>query len=82
MNANFQRMQHRVDNDLQYICASIRYLQTCVDETYNRNVWPVPLSRGHSQPLPTAGLLFDTWVPPPAPSEAPALPEDPDFQED
>jgi len=26
MTANFQGMEHRVDNDLQYICASIRYL--------------------------------------------------------
>jgi len=60
MSANFQKIEKRVDNDLQYICASIRYLQTCVDDTYSRNAWPVPLSRGHSQPLPTAGLLFDT----------------------
>jgi len=37
MSANFQRMEKRVDNDLQYICASIHYLQTCVDETYSRN---------------------------------------------
>ena len=32
-------MEHGVDNDLQYICASIRYLQTCVDDTYSRNAW-------------------------------------------
>jgi len=81
MIVNFQRMEHRVDNDLQYICASICYLQTCVDETYSRNAWPVPLLRGHLQPLPTSGPPFDTWVPPPAPSEAPAPPEDPDIQE-
>ena len=30
---------------------------------------------------PTSGPPFDTWVPPPAPSEAPSPPEDPDFQE-
>jgi len=82
MIANFKRMEHRVDNDLQYICASIRYLQTCVNETYSRNAWPAPLSRGHSQHLPTSGHPFDTWVPPPAPSEALAPPEDPDLQED
>ena len=75
MTANFQRMEHRVDNDLQYICVSIRYLQTCVDEIYSMNAWHVPLSRGHSQPLPTSGLPFETWVPPPALSEAPAPPE-------
>ena len=37
MSAHFQRLEQRVDNDLQYICASIRYLQTCVDDTYSRN---------------------------------------------
>ena len=37
MLANFERIEHRVQNDLQYICSSIRYLQTCVDEIYSRN---------------------------------------------
>jgi len=55
MSANFQRMEHRVDNDMQYTCASIRYLQTCVDDTYSRNAWPVPLSRVHSS-------TFLLWV--------------------
>jgi len=82
ITANFQRMEHRVDNDLQYICASIRYLQTGINETYSRNAWPVPLPRGHSQPLSTLCPPFDSWVPPPAPSKAPAPPEGPDFQED
>ena len=47
MTANFQRMEHRVDNDLRNIRASIHYLQTCVDKTYSRNAWLVPLLRGH-----------------------------------
>ena len=76
MSANFERIEHRVQNDLQYICSSIWYLHTCVDETYSRNAWHAPLSRGHAQPLPTSGSPFDTWVPPPAPSEAPAPPEE------
>jgi len=37
MTAHFQRLKQRVDNDLHHICASIRYLQTCVDDTYSRN---------------------------------------------
>ena len=37
MSANFERIENRVQNDLQYICSSIRYLQTCVDESYSRN---------------------------------------------
>ena len=82
MSSNFERIAHRVQNDLQYICLSIRYLQTCINETYSRNAWPIPLPRGHAQPLPALGPPFDTWVPPPVPSEAPASPEDPDFQED
>ena len=72
-------MEQRMDNDLQYICASIQYLQTCVDDTYGRNAWPAPLLRGHSQPLPTMGPPFDAWVPPPVVSDTPAPPEDPDF---
>ena len=79
MSSNFQRMEQRVDNDLQYICVSIRYLQTYVDETYSKNAWHVSLPRGHSQPLPMSGPPFNTWVPPPVPSEAPAPPEDLDF---
>jgi len=79
MTANFERMEHRVQNDLQYICSSICYLQTCVDENYSRNAWHVPLQRGHAQPLPDLGPLFVTLVPPLAPSDALAPPEDPDF---
>jgi len=79
MSANFQRLEQRVDNDLQYICASILYLQTCVDDTYSRNTWHVPLPRAHYQPLLTMGPPFNTWVPPSAAFEAPTPPEDPDF---
>jgi len=79
MPTNFERIEHSIQNDLQYIYSSIRYLQTCVDETYSRNAWSVPLLRGHTQPLLTSGPPFNTWVPPPAPSEAPAPLEDPDF---
>ena len=71
-----------MNNDLQYICASIRYLQTSVDDTYSQNAWFVPLSRGQSQPLPMTSPPFDTLVPPPVISEAPTSPEDPDFKED
>jgi len=40
----------------------------CVDETYSRNAWHVPLPRGHAQTLPASGPPFDILVPPPAPS--------------
>ena len=81
MIANFERMEHKVEIDLQDICSYIRYLQTCVDETYSRNAWHVPLLGGYAQSHPTLGPPFDTWVPPPAPFEAPTPPEDSDFQE-
>ena len=68
MSANFKRIEYKVQNDLQYVCSSIRYLQMCVDETYSRNAWPVPLPRGHAQTLPASGPPFDILVPPPAPS--------------
>ena len=81
MTAHFQRLEQRVDNDLYHICDSIRYMQTCVHDIYSRYTWPAPLPRGHSQPLPPTGPLFDAWAPPPVVPEAPASPEDPDFQE-
>jgi len=81
MSANFERIEHRVQNDLQYICSSIRYLQTCVDEIYSKNAWHVLLLRGHAQPLLTSGPPFDTWVPLPTPPETPAPPKDPNFHE-
>jgi len=59
MSVNFQMSEQRVDNDLQYISASIHYLQTCVNDTNSRNAWPVPLLRGHSQLLPMTGPSFD-----------------------
>ena len=71
-----------MDNDLQHICAYIRYLQTCVDDTYSRNAWLAPLPSGHSQLLSTMGPPFDAWVPPLVVPEAPAPPKDRDFQDD
>jgi len=82
MTAHLERIQQGFQNDLIYICSSILYLQTCVDESYGWHAWPVPLSSDFAQPLPIPGPPFDPWVPPPAPSEAPAPPEDPDFQEE
>ena len=78
---HFQRLEQRVDNDLQHICASIRYLQTCVDDTYNRNDWPSPLSSSHSRPLSLTGPPFEPWVSTSVVPDAPAQQEDPDFQE-
>ena len=48
MIAHFQRLGQRVDNDLHHICDSIRYMQTCVHDIYNRHTWPVPLPSGRS----------------------------------
>ena len=78
MTAHFQRLEQRVDNNLNHICDSIR----CLHDIYHRHTWPAPLPRGRSQPLPFAGPPFDAWIPPPAVPKAPASPEDPDFQED
>ena len=82
MTAHFQRLEQRVNNDFHHICTSICYLQTCVDDTYSRNDWPAPLSSSHSRPLSLTGPPFEPWVPPSVVPDAPALLEDPDFQED
>ena len=79
MTAHSQRLEQRVNNDFNHICTSIRYLQTCVDDTYSRNDWPASLSSSHSQPLSLTGLPFEPWVPPSVVPDAPAPPEDPDF---
>ena len=82
MTAHFQRLEQRVDNDLHHIGASIRYLQTCVDDTYSRNAWPAPLPSSHSRPLSLPGPPFKARVPPSVVPDALAPPKDPDFHED
>jgi len=37
MSAHHKEIQQGFQNDLTYICSSIRYLQTCVDENYGRH---------------------------------------------
>jgi len=64
---------------MAHVFSSIRYLQSCVDESFDRHVWPTPLPSGYAQPLLTTSPFFDMWVPLSAPSGAPAPPEDPDF---
>jgi len=82
MSTRHEEIQQGFQNDLTYICSFIRYLQTCVNESYGRHAWHVPLPSGYAQPFPISGPLFARWVSPPAPSEAPTPPEDPDFQEE
>ena len=48
MTAHFQRLEQRVDNDLHHICNSIRYMQTYINDIYNRYTWPAPLPSGRS----------------------------------
>ena len=79
MTANFQRLEQRLDNDLNHICDSIHYMHTCIGDIYHRFDWLAPLPHGRSQPLPSTGLPFATWVPSLAASEPPASPEDLDF---
>ena len=81
MSTRQEEIQQGFQNDLMYICSSICYLQTCVDESYGRHAWPIPLSSSYAQRLASLGRPFDTWVPTLAPSEASTPPEDQDFQE-
>ena len=79
MAANFQQLEQHLDNDLNHICDSIRYMHTCIGDIYERFDWPAPLLRGRAQPLPASCPPFAAWAPPPAPPQPPTSPEDPDF---
>ena len=79
LTANFQRLEQRLDNDLNHICDFIRYMHNCIGDIYDRFDWPAPLPHDRSQPLPSIGPPFGAWVPPPAAPKPPASPEDPDF---
>ena len=86
INTQFEKISTREDeyrqeyrNDMAHIYSSIRYLQNCVDESFNRHAWPATLPSGYAQPLPTMGPPFDLCVPPSAPFRASAPPVDPDF---
>jgi len=48
MSARHEEIQQGFQNDLTYICSAIRYLQTCVDESYGRHAWPISLSSGYT----------------------------------
>ena len=78
MITHIERIQQGLQNDLTYICSSIRYLQTCVDES--NGTLGLFLFRAATRSLFLLHILHLThWVPPPAPFEAHALSEDPDF---
>jgi len=43
-----EEIQQGYQNDLAYICSSIRYLQTCDDKSFDRHTWPAPLPSSYA----------------------------------
>ena len=63
-----------LENDMSYICDSMRYLETFLGGIYHKRDWSVPVPSAHARPLPTTG--------PPFPARAPTAPPQPSTAED
>ena len=56
MAAYYQRLEQHLENDLNHICDSIRYMHACLGGIYQKFDWPVPLPSDRAQPLPSPAL--------------------------
>ena len=63
-----------LENDMGYICDSIRYLESYLGGIYLKHEWSVPVPSAHARPLPLTG--------PPFPVRTPASPPQPATAED
>ena len=57
-------MQREKQNDIAYVCSSIRYLKHCEDYHFSRYNWLVPVPNAYGHPLPPTGPPFDPWMAP------------------
>ena len=51
-------MRREQQNDMAYMCSSIRYLQRCEDYHFFRHDWPAPVPNAYGRPP------FDPWMAP------------------
>ena len=61
---NQEAMQREQQNDMAYVCFSIRYLQRCEDYYFFTHDWPVSVSDAYGRPLTLTGPPFDPWMAP------------------
>ena len=59
-----EAIQREQQNDMAYVCSSIKYLQQCEDYHLFRNKWPVLVPDAYGRPLPLTGPPFDPWIAP------------------
>ena len=75
---------HNLENDMSYICDSIRYMESRLDDIYLRREWAAPVPSPHARPLPTVGPPFPARTPssPPQPAAAQNSDEDDSDEDD
>ena len=62
--ANQEAMRREQQNDMAYVCSSIRYLQRCEDYHFSKHDWPEPVPDAYERHLPPTGPSFDPWMAP------------------
>jgi len=67
---NQKALRSKQQNNMSYVCSSIRYLQHCSDYSFSRHDCPVPVLDAYEQPLPLTSPPFDPWTAPQDPSMA------------
>ena len=61
---NQEAMQRERQNNMAYVCSSIRYLRRCEDYNFSRHDWHVPVPDAYGRPLFPTGPPFDPWMAP------------------
>ena len=62
--ANQEAMRREQQNDMAYVCSSIRYLQRCEDYHFSRHDWPISVPDTYGRPLPPTGPPLDPRMTP------------------
>ena len=71
MSAHYQNLE----NDMGYLCDSIRYLESYLGGIYLKHELSVPVPSAHARPLPTTGPPFPARTPASPPQQATAQDE-------
>jgi len=76
MSMHYQNLE----NDMGYICDSIRYMESCLSGIYLKHEWSAPVLSAHAQHLPTTGPPFPVRTPASPPQ--PAVAQDSDHEDE